>query len=286
MRNFIIFLLFSISCFANSSDQKEFFQERGFLWVKNFFSEKQVAMLRSISDEINETAKGLLLLDDQGKGLAQTIPGVPIVVAEALNPYQVCRTEDLLSCYPNLYHLIEGTITTFLGQLFDEPYVLFKDKLNYKWPNGGAFSPHQDHPAFELFGPTEFITAMVCIDEATLENGCLYIAENWKQDLLTDDHTILPYVVGGKDHGTIQKMWTDKLNWLPLKASPGDLVIFTSFVPHYSEINKSEEPRRALFLTYNKLFEGDLRKTYYYMKRNDPENPVFHFATPTKARNK
>lgn len=286
MRAFIISLLFSIPCFAGSTDQKEFFHERGFLWVKNFFSEKQVDMLKNISDEINDTAKGLLLLADQGKGLAQTVPGVPIVVAEAQNPHQVCRAEDLLTCYPNLYYLIEGTVTTFLGQLFEEPYALFKDKLNFKWPNGGAFPAHQDHPAFELFGPSEFITAMVCIDEGTLENGCLYIAENWKQDLETEDHTILPYVVGGKDHGSIQKEYTDKLNWLALEASPGDLVIFTSFVPHYSEINSSDHPRRALFLTFNKLFEGDHRKSYYYMKRNDPENPVFHFATPTKARNK
>ena len=284
MRFFLLFILIAFQCYAE--EQQDFFQEKGYLWIKNFFSEEQVTILQDLANEVNETAENLLLLEDQGKMLAQTIPGVPIVVAEAQNPLQVCRSEDLLTCFPKLYHLIEGTVTAFLSHLLGEPYVLFKDKLNFKWPNGGAFPPHQDHPAFELFGPTEFVTAMVCIDAGTLENGCLYVADNWTQTFDVDKHTVLPYIVGGSQHGSIQHEYAEKITWVPLIASPGDLVLFTSFVPHFSEINKSQMPRRALFLTFNKLFEGDLRRTYYYMKRNDPENPVFHFATPTKARTK
>jgi len=200
MRFFLLFIFIAYQCFAN--EQQAFFQEKGYLWIKNFFSEEQVTILNSTANEINEIAESILLLKDQGKRLSQSLPGVPIIVAEAQNPLQVCRAEDLLSCFPNLYHLIEGSVTVFLSQLLNEPYVLFKDKLNFKWPNGGAFPPHQDFPAFEFFGPREFITAMVCIDEGTLENGCLYIAEDWKKTLQADDHTILPYIVGGSQHGS------------------------------------------------------------------------------------
>jgi len=187
-------------------------------------------------------------------------------------------------------------LTFYLGLLLNEPYVLFKDKLNFKWPGGGAFPPHQDFPAYEMFGPREHVTAMVCIDPATLENGCLQVAKNWRETFskepaldpeeLEAGHAVLPYVLGGKKHGSIQSEYSDKIEWLPLVASPGDVILISSFIPHYSEPNHSNQARRAFFFTNSRLLEGDHRRAYYHTKRQDPDNPLFHFATPTKARNK
>jgi len=282
------------------SQQRAFFQKNGYLWVKNFFSPDQVSLLQFWADRVNKEAQSTLWLSQTtGRPLqeiAQDIPGSLIIVPEASDPLLVCRTEDMLTCYPDLLHFIEGTLTFYLGQIFDEPYVLFKDKLNFKWPGGGAFPPHQDFPAYELFGPREHITAMVFIDPATLENGCLQVAQNWKETFadaplldpeeLKAGRAVLPYIVGGKGHGTIQAQYVEKINWLPLIASPGDLVLISSFIPHYSEPNHSDHPRRAMLFTHNRLSEGEHRKAYYHMKRQDPDNPVFHIATPTKARTK
>lgn len=313
MRFLSLFLLIALQCFAISpqndnsaaavsppSDrnewqkQKQFFKENGYLWIKNFFSNEQTALLKVWAEEINAGAQSILKL--AGENSTKSILGTVIVVAEAHDSSQVCRTEDMLSFYPNLHHLVEGTITSYLGQLLSEPYVLFKDKLNFKWPGGGAFPPHQDFPAFELFGPREHVTAMVCIDAATFENGCLQVAKKWRETfagdplidaaLLKEGRAVLPYIVGGSNHGSIQPQYVEKISWLALNTSPGDLVLIDSFVPHYSEVNKSTISRRAMFFTLNKLKEGDYRKAYYHAKRNDPDHPGFHFATPTKARNK
>lgn len=295
MKFFWVLLFVTVQCFASQEwqEEKDFYEKRGFLWVKHFFSPEQVRLLKDWAEKVNTAAESLLALDQP---LSLSLPGIPIIVPESNNPSQACRAEDLLTCYPDLYHFIEGTVTNFLGQLLGEPYVLFKDKLNFKWPGGGAFPPHQDFPAFELFGPREHVTAMVCIDPATLENGCLQVAENWRQTFkgdpkidpqkLEEGSAVLPYVIGGSMHGSIQPEYCEKINWLPLKTEPGDLVLISSFVPHYSEVNQSDSSRRAMFFTLNKLQEGDYRRTYYQTKRNDPENPVFHFATPTKARGK
>jgi ectoine hydroxylase-related dioxygenase (phytanoyl-CoA dioxygenase family) len=308
---------FAQLCFANTQDdaialpsspvemneweaQKEFFQENGYLWIKNFFSTEQVALLKSWSVEIELASQSILTLLHSSEGqrlnLAKAIPGTLIIVPEAKNPLLACRAEDILSFNPDLYHLVTGTVTAYIGHLLGEPYVLFKDKINFKWPGGGAFLPHQDFPAFEFLGPREHITAMVCIDPATIENGCLHVAKNWKETFVEDTEidpeqlsrgrAVLPYVVGGRDHGSIQKQYSDKISWLALEASPGDLVIFNSFLPHYSEPNQSKTARRAMFLTHNRLLEGDYRKAYYHIKREDPDNPMFHFGTPTKARTK
>lgn len=266
MKTVALLLIAITSLWANLENQKEYFQEHDFLWIKNFYSKEQVELLCNWADEMHEAA-----LNESNL----------IVVKEAENTNQICRVEDLLGCYPETASEIFNPVMVFLYSLLDEPYVPYKDKLNFKWPGGGAFPPHQDFPAYEPFGPKQHITAMICIDAATLENGCLHVDGNWE-----GKNTLLPYVAGGKNHGSIEPEYAENINWIPLETSPGDLVIFTSFLPHYSEKNNSNDPRRAIFFTLNPLSEGNHRDHYYYMKRNDPENPLFHFGTPTKARTK
>jgi len=277
-------------------EQKVFFQENGYLWIKNFFSQEQVLLLKSWVDEINIASRTLLALKENNGKLAKNLPGTLIIVPEAKDPMQVCRAEDMLSFYPDFYHFITGTLTSYIGRLLGEPYVLFKDKINFKWPGGGAFLPHQDFPAYEFFGPREHVTAMICIDPATLENGCLQVAKKWRETFAENPalnaegvktgHVVLPFITGGSAHGSIKPEFSEKISWLPLETSPGDLVLIDSFLPHYSETNTSKKPRRAMFFTHNKMKEGDHRQAYYHAKRTDPDNPTFHIGTPTKARGK
>lgn len=281
-------------------EQRLFFEKNGYLWIKDFFTEKQVALLRGWTEEINDEAQTVLsLARDSGKTiqyLLKHIPGILVVVPEAKDPSQVCRAEDLQNCYPDFGAFVQGTVISYIGRLMGEPYVPFKDKINFKWPGGGAFLPHQDFPAYELFGPREHVTAMISIDRATVENGCLYVAKDWRdtfvgvdgidQDQLAEGRVTFPYVIGGSSHGAIEPKYSEKISWLALETSPRDLVLFNSFIPHYSEPNRSKGPRRAMFLTNNKLRDGDHRRAYYHAKRNDPDNPVFHIGTPTNARGK
>ena len=88
-------------------------------------------------------------------------------------------------------------------------------KLNFKWPGGGGFTCHQDYPAYDLLGPRLHITAMVVIDEANEENGCLQVASNWREVASTlsnfteeekqTGHLTLPFVQGGPKHGTVKQ---------------------------------------------------------------------------------
>ncbi|MBS3904721.1 MAG: phytanoyl-CoA dioxygenase family protein, partial [Simkania sp.] len=123
-----------------------------------------------------------------------------------------------------------------------------------------------------------------------------YVAEEWQETVAGDPainaldlevgRAILPYIVGGSSHGSIQPQYSEKMSWLALETSPYDLVLINSFVPHYSEPNRSSNSRRAMFFTHNRLQEGEHREAYYQAKRYDPYNPTFHFATPTDGRNK
>jgi len=315
LRVFYLFCTFAISplisdCSTNAvqtpenqiewESHKKFFQKNGYLWIKDFFSADQVSLLQNWTNEIQVSSETLLILSQTSgislQTLAKNLPGTLIIVPEAKNPELACRAEDISSCFPGIYHLMTGTVAEYIGQLLEEPYVLYKDKINFKWPGGGAFPPHQDYPAYELFGAREHITAMISIDPATVENGCLYIAQNWKKTFENDPNldpeelakgrTILPYIVGGSLHGSILPEYFEKISWVALETSPRDLVIFDSFTPHYSKTNESDRSRRAMFFTHNRLREGEFRRAYFHAKRQDPDNPIFHFGTPTKARTK
>ncbi len=59
----------------------------------------------------------------------------------------------------------------------DDP-VLFTEKLNLKRPHHGGVNPlHQDYPYWVGVAqdPAEVATAMLFLDDATLDNGCLHV---------------------------------------------------------------------------------------------------------------
>lgn len=152
--------------------------------------------------------------------------------------------------------LREGEVPARVSELFGEPAVLFKDKINFKMPGGDGFKPHQDQQAGWSTYASLFVTALVAIDAASPENGCL--------ELCAGHHT----------RGLIGKEWTPLTEeemtgmvFTPQPTEPGDVIFFDSFVPHRSGPNLTAEPRRVLYVTYNRLAEGDHRERYYADKR-------------------
>ncbi len=140
--------------------------------------------------------------------------------------------------------------------LHDEP-VLFKDKVNLKPQGGGAYTAHQDGPAYRGFGISDFITAMVAIDDATVANGCLEFAAGPRvlRELELDEA------------GQITPAELANLRFEPASMRSGDVIVFDGLVPHRSAPNHSGAPRRALFLTFNPRRQGDQRAAYYEAKR-------------------
>lgn len=154
--------------------------------------------------------------------------------------------------------LNSGALIEAASLLFGEPAVMFKDKINFKMPGGDGFKPHQDQQAGWSRYAGLFITALVSIDDATLENGCLEIAP------------------GQHERGLIGPEWaplTDEhmkgFTLTPLPTQAGDVVFFDSYVPHSSLPNLSGDQRRVLYVTYNRLSEGDHRARYFAEKRRD-----------------
>lgn len=149
-----------------------------------------------------------------------------------------------------------GELPARVAELFGEPAVLFKEKINFKMPGGGGFTPHQDIQAgWEVYGSL-YLTALISIDAATVENGCLELAAG---------HHARGRI--GDDFRPLSGEETAGMDFVPCPTAPGDAVFFDSFVPHRSAPNMTDSPRRVLYVTYNRASDGDHRVRYYADKR-------------------
>lgn len=73
--------------------------------------------------------------------------------------------------------------------------------------------------------------------------------------------------------GSIQDEYLKNIKWIPVEMDTGDAMFFHSFLPHYSEDNKSDRSRRAMYITYNKFSEGGDRRADYYKSKREAFPP-------------
>lgn len=178
---------------------------------------------------------------------------------------QLCRIENFIDYHPPMLQLAKGELTlSLVSKLMGEPAAIFKEKINYKFPGGGGFTPHQDAPAFISFQQKYHITMMVAIDDCTLENGCLQVVTGGANK---------PVILAQEKDGSIKKNISTAFEWSPLECKTGDVILFDSYLPHYSEPNRSNHPRRAMFITFSRLSEGGERRSAYYQDKREQFPP-------------
>jgi 2-aminoethylphosphonate dioxygenase len=168
----------------------------------------------------------------------------------------VQRIEYFCKAHPAFGEFLNrGILSETASALLGEPALLFKEKINFKYPGGSGFKAHQDQQAgWSVYAPV-FVSALVAIDDATVENGCLEIG----------------ITRGKRLCGLIGAEWAplgeDDLQYESVPTAPGDVVFFDSYVPHRSRPNLTGSPRRILYATYNGCSHGDHREHYFCTKR-------------------
>ena len=215
----------------------------GFLVVPGFFD---AAETRDILRWTEEVAS------------APEVPGRHMVYYEddltAPGRRVVQRIENFCPFHAGFDTLVRrGRLLDWTAALMGGPAVLFKEKINFKLPGSSGFKAHQDQQAgWTRYAPV-FVTALVTIDPATIENGCLEL------------------VPGRHREGLIGEEWNPldegALRLTAVPTVPGDVIFFDSFVPHASKPNLTDAPRRILYLTYNEAGHGDHRARYFADKR-------------------
>jgi 2-aminoethylphosphonate dioxygenase len=227
-------------------DQKNAWQQKGYIELPAFYPPEKVRQFQLWAAEL------AALPETKGKWM--------LYYEQSLQDKRkiVCRIENFIPYHEELRELLLGpSLKNVLEELTGEPPSLFKEKINFKYPGGNGFSPHQDAPAFSLFNQLYHFTIMICIDPCTKENGCIEFAVGRHREGLFLQ----------ENNGDLSKDLVMKMEWEPVYANAGDIIVFDSYIPHRSGPNTSDKPRRAIFATYNKLSDLERRDDYFKEKR-------------------
>jgi hypothetical protein len=127
--------------------------------------------------------------------------------------------------------------------------VLFTEKLNLKRARqGGAIILHQDFPYWETWAPQapRVATAMIFLDDSTIENGCLEVAPG------THKQGKWPQRTDADAFGSLEMdpAQFDMSRLIPLEVKAGTVAFFGAFLVHRSLPNTSAVDRRALLYSY------------------------------------
>lgn len=204
------------------------------------------------------------------EALATRIEAVAAGEKEVMGAYMFQRMEDLLVTVkwePDAPEVLQGLeslshlspelrdwgldprlVDPCRALVGDEAPILWTEKLNLKRAaKGGKYTLHQDFPYWRKINPVadRVITAMVFLDDASVENGCLEVGPGSHQAGMLPRRQVDGFGSAEMDpdqfdHGRLK----------PLEARAGSVVFFGPFLVHRSLPNRSAQDRRALLYSY------------------------------------
>ena len=252
--------------FQLSDFQRQHYENYGYLKISNLMSFVSLApgMLSKWCDEIaswpKTTDKWITHYEEYNK----SIDDVSDQQLQQLDK-MLCRCENFVNYHNGMNDLAQRLVLNIVSQLFNEPAKLFKEKINFKLPGGAGFLAHQDSPAY-IGLAKDHISVMVAVDAATEENGCLQVCKGrWKAADDDRAHNEAVYVPLTSE-GVIVQDVEATMSFDHITCCPGDVLLFSGYLPHRSFNNLSPTSRRAVFLTYNPSSQGDHHSAYYHAK--------------------
>ncbi len=218
------------------------YEKNGYLIIKNPFNNINQELLYSITYDL--------------ENLPHSTNFPWLKYYEEINKIPILSRIENFSQYHTIWNNIVHYITLIVTQLYNNTSVLFKEKINFKHSGGGGFLPHQDVTAYahDEFAK-DHISVLLAIDNClNINQGPLEISSGRHKEGIFNNI-----------NGVIDK--NINIDYLPLFVESGDLVFFSSYLPHKSNKNQSNHSRRIAYFTFNKLTEGDFYEKYYNKKR-------------------
>ena len=225
---------------ALTPDQEDRFREQGFLAIENAFS----------PDEMRNALDGML---DVIGGKYPGYRGIQFEAAArqllpSLSPEQkqdvVRKISNFVQWDARLHAIATHPKLLAVGErLIGDKPGLFEDKALIKPPKIGREKPwHQDHAYWNLPLDAKVVTAWIALDEATVENGCLFV--------IPGSHREGPMLHFKRRDWQIcdDQVQTERVVAVPLK--PGGVLLFNSYLQHGTPANDSPRRRRALQFVY------------------------------------
>lgn len=144
----------------------------------------------------------------------------------------------------------QGKPAQMAGELIGHSALRFGSSAFTKPAGHGSETPwHQDQMLWSIWTPTA-VSCWVALDPCTLENGCLQFVRGSHRDGMIE-HVSTPE----QRHPHIPKDQVDASRVVMLEMEPGDAVFFGGQMWHFSEPNRSSQPRLGTVAVFNSELE-------------------------------
>ena len=131
-------------------------------------------------------------------------------------------------------------LTDVCADLIGPDVRLYWDQAVYKKP--GTESPfpwHQDN-GYAFVEPQQYLTCWVALTDATEDNGCPWVVPRvHRRGTLAHEYSDIGYVC-----------LRDPESAVPVPATAGSIVVFSSLTPHSTGPNRTGEVRKAYIVQY------------------------------------
>ena len=215
------------------------YQKDGFVTVEELLSHSELETLRQRMDMISE-------------GRVSTFPSEmiefePAAAGTSARPpvrkinQCVERDEVFMS------HAMNPRILDIVESLIGPDIKLFGSQCFMKPPGGIAKPYHQDSAYFTI-EPRELVTCWTALDDATIDNGCLWVVPGSHQIGLLDHNQ--PWHVGDRVDMQVRDEQIDYTREVSNELTAGSCSFHHSMLLHRSGPNQTENPRRGLAVHY------------------------------------
>jgi phytanoyl-CoA hydroxylase len=147
-----------------SEEQVREFRKVGFLAGPRVYSDAETEALRERLDAVIAGRAAA-----KPEAVRNLVRESEEVVVQVVN---VWEADDLFR-----RHLYHPPICEMTAQLVGHPVLrVWHDQAQYKPPHvGGPTDWHQDHPYWPIIQPADLVSAWVALDDADVENGCMWM---------------------------------------------------------------------------------------------------------------
>lgn len=217
-----------------TKEQRDSFQQDGFVIVRELFSREETAQLHATAKNDKQLSDEAYVREDAGGGQSKL----------------ALRNElDDQSIYTAIVrsNRVAGNMAELLG---DEVYH-YHHKMMLKEPRvGGAWEWHQDYGYWYQFGCLypDMASCLISVDRASRENGCLQVLRG-SHHMGRFNHQVTGQQAGAEPDRVQAAL--ERLELVYCEMEAGDAVFFHGNLLHCSSRNESENPRWSLICCYN-----------------------------------
>lgn len=217
----------------------DFYNENGYFLAQDVFTPAEIAeMQRETTDLLARANASGRKMEATWQGDWREKAGIGTLTETKTKVDSIHNVQNHSAYFTRL--LLHERLLDYAAEILGPNIQLHHTKLHSKPPaHGSPFPLHQDYPYFPHTN-NEILAALIHIDDATVENGCLCVVPG--------SHKLgpLPCRSGDDKYLSLDDWPVERAVAIPAKA--GDVAFFSYLTVHGSYLNTSRRERRIVLV--------------------------------------